>query len=80
MGRPKLDTKYARVMGQRIKRERKRKRLTQFELATRLGIDKSVVTRIERGSVSLSAQRVEQIATVLGVRVSRLYKAVAANG
>ncbi|MDR1739411.1 MAG: helix-turn-helix domain-containing protein, partial [Bacteroidales bacterium] len=42
---------YAYCMGQVIKDERKNEKVTQAELAQRIGVNKSYISRIENGDI-----------------------------
>ena len=53
------------AMGNRIKEHRKRKKLTQEEIAEMLGISVSFISRIERGNVKVSLETLTKIAAIL---------------
>jgi transcriptional regulator with XRE-family HTH domain len=55
------------TLGERIRLYRDRKRLTQFELADRVGVDKMTIWRVENGA-DLKSQVLVKIAKQLGVR------------
>jgi transcriptional regulator with XRE-family HTH domain len=67
MRRPRVDD-----LGSRIARARKRAGVSRQELAGLLGIDTSVLGRIERGHVSVNADRLVLIARLLGVSAAFL--------
>lgn len=50
-----------------LRRERERQGLTQLDVAQRLGVSESVISRLETGRRSVSLTVVEQVATALGV-------------
>lgn len=54
-------------IGQNIQRARYRRGLTQAELATAVGLDRTAISRIEAGSRSLAATELARVAAVLGV-------------
>lgn len=54
-------------VGQRIKKMRKLKGITQQELADRLGVTKSYMSRLESGQKKISLDRIESISTVLDI-------------
>lgn len=61
------------AIGARIKARRNELKLSQRELAARLGYnDHTTLTRIEAGKVDLSQSRLVQFADVLGVSVGYL--------
>lgn len=53
-------------LGRRIACERERAGLTQGQLAERVGVDRSAITRIERGRQSTDTLRLSAIADALG--------------
>lgn len=52
---------------------RKRKRLTQAVVATRLGVDAGVMSRLEAGSMIPTSVQVDTLVEVLGVPPSYLF-------
>lgn len=56
----------------RIKEARKMKKMTQKELADRIGVDFSVISRYENGTIIPPATRLESIAKILDVTVDYL--------
>jgi transcriptional regulator with XRE-family HTH domain len=60
-------------MGEKIRQFRKRKNLTQAELARRLGVDRSTINKIENGKIRPSLALLERIAHELGVSVKDFF-------
>jgi len=58
---------YAYCVGQIISDARKREKVTQQELAQRVGINKSYISRIENGSVEPGADMFLRILSALGL-------------
>lgn len=58
---------------ERIRYFRKRKGWTQEQLATELGVKRSVVSKYESGAISPSVEMLKNIAVALDVHVSALY-------
>ena len=56
----------------KIKEARKNKHMTQKELAAKIGVDFSVISRYENGTIVPPANRLQAIADVLGVTVDYL--------
>ncbi|MFN3405757.1 MAG: helix-turn-helix domain-containing protein [Cytophagaceae bacterium] len=56
-----------------IRTIRKQKGISQESLAYDLGIDYSTYGKIERGVISLTIDRLEKIAQILGVSVADIY-------
>ena len=50
-----------------IKNLRKERKWTQEELATRMGYDRSMITKIESGKVDLSQSKILEFAKIFGV-------------
>jgi transcriptional regulator with XRE-family HTH domain len=59
------------ALGQRIRAARKRRRLTQEQLATAAGITRTTVQNIENGRTS-EPYKVDEIAAALGIPVEEL--------
>lgn len=55
-----------------IRAARLRRRMTQAEIATRLGISPSLMSEIEAGTRNAGRDRLVRIARILGVRVADL--------
>lgn len=62
----------AQILGRRIRRERETRGLVQRQMAERLGLHVTAVSRVETGHRSLSADDLVAWASALGVRPSRL--------
>ena len=54
-------------IGRHIRQERERQGMTGEELGKKIGTDKGTISRIERGEAGLSTDRLQEIATALGV-------------
>ena len=54
-------------IGERLRRARKARQVTQLELAARTGVAHSTVVRIERGQARPRIETVEKFAEALGV-------------
>lgn len=62
-----LALEAARLLGQEIKLGRKRRRWSQSELATRAGLSRSTVQKIERGDMTSALGVVFEAASLVGV-------------
>ena len=60
-------------MGKRIRRYRREKKLTQEELADKVGMHYTTLSRIERGVSNPPVQTINKIAKVLRVDMSELF-------
>lgn len=60
-------------LGKRIRKVRKDRRITQEELADRVGLHYTTVSRIERGISNPPVQTVNKIAKALRVDMSDLF-------
>ena len=60
--------------GQKIKKVRMAKEMSQGKLAKKLGVDSSYISKIERGIQNISLKGVEKIAKALAVSVGELMK------
>ena len=55
------------VIGERLKRARKEKHLTQEQLAEKIDVSIAFLSRIERGSSQINLKRLSQICEILDV-------------
>lgn len=55
-----------KLIGMNIKLERIKHGLSQAELAHKLGVEQSYISRIESGSVAVSCQKIYEIIHLLG--------------
>lgn len=55
------------IIGERLKRARMDKKLTQEKLAEKLDVSIAFLSRIERGSSHISLKRLSQICDILGI-------------
>ena len=69
---------YAYCMGQMILEARKNERMSQSELASKVGTNKTYISRIERGLVEPGIGLFCQIANALGMRLE-MVKAININ-
>ena len=60
---------YAYYMGQILHDARKNEKLTQKELAVRVGVDKSYISKIEKGFIEPGISMFYRIASALGLSV-----------
>ena len=56
-----------------LKIKRKKKRLTQQQLAELVGVDRTLISKIESGSVTPSVTTAKKIAAVLGFNWTRFF-------
>lgn len=64
------DEELKTVLAQQFKELRLKNKLTQSQLADRLGVEKGQVSRIENGKFNLTLASINKVAAALGVRVS----------
>ncbi|EJD0673918.1 helix-turn-helix transcriptional regulator [Vibrio vulnificus] len=67
-----MNTKLAEAVGQRIVQMRRSKGLPQEKLALLAEIDRSYMSRIERGKINITLEKLYQIAGTLGCDVKEL--------
>lgn len=60
---------YAYCMGQMVMEARKQEKMSQSELAARVGTNKTYISRIERGLIEPGIGMFCQIANALGMRL-----------
>ena len=57
------------TVGERIKAIRKSKHMTQRELADKIGVKQSVVSKYEKNLASISVEKLNDIANIFGVDI-----------
>ncbi|RLZ07850.1 XRE family transcriptional regulator [Acinetobacter sp. 2JN-4] len=67
-----MNTELALSIGSKIREARKYKSISQEQLALLTIIDRSYLGRIERGEVSVTVEKLAQIAHVLNVDIKSL--------
>jgi DNA-binding XRE family transcriptional regulator len=60
----------AEILAHQFKALRKKKHLTQTELAEKLGMEKGQISKIENGKFNLTLATINKIAAALGARVN----------
>jgi DNA-binding XRE family transcriptional regulator len=60
----------AEILANQFKELRKKKNLTQEQLAEKTGIEKGQISRIENGKYNLTLATINKIATALGAKVN----------
>ncbi len=60
-------------LGKRIRKYRRERKMSQEELADRVGLHYTTISRIERGISNSPVQTVEKIAKVLKIKMSDLF-------
>jgi len=68
------EQKLARLIGKAVATKRLKKKLTQGQLAERLGVEPETISRIERGITLAPVSRLSGIADVLGVPLADLIR------
>jgi DNA-binding XRE family transcriptional regulator len=70
-GRIEFDNELkAEILAYQFKELRKKKNLTQEQLAEKTGIEKGQISRIENGKYNLTLATINKIATALGAKVN----------
>lgn len=64
------------IIGQRIKKARKEKNLTQEQLAEKIDVSIAFLSRIERGSSQINLKRLSQICEILGTTEGEILNGV----
>jgi HTH-type transcriptional regulator/antitoxin HipB len=60
----------AEILAYKFRELRKEKKLTQSQLAEKLGMEKGQISKIENGKLNLTLATINKIASVLGARVN----------
>lgn len=67
-----MNQELAQSIGFLIRSTRKQEHISQEQLALLTGIDRSYLGRIERGEVSVTVEKIAQIAVILNVDIKSL--------
>lgn len=67
------------IIGQRLKRARLDRRITQDSLAKQLGISVAFLSRIENGSSQINLRRLSQICDILGITEGEILNGTASS-
>ncbi len=62
-----MNYELAKLLGSNIKKVRKNKAISQEQLALLTSIDRSYIGRIERGEVTITVEKLYEIAKILEV-------------
>lgn len=68
--------KLAELFGENVRRQRKRQGISQEDLAFAAGIDRSYMSRVERGIVRITLEKVYLIAKALGCEPGELLPSI----
>ena len=61
-----------RIVGKNVRKFRLAKKLTQAQLATRMGVDRTYIVGLEKGERNVTIETLAQAAKALGMKVARL--------
>jgi transcriptional regulator with XRE-family HTH domain len=70
---PKLEKTFTKTIGQKVKALRRINKLTQIELASKMGLTFQQVQKYEKGISSLNPDRLKQIASIFDVKVGYFF-------
>lgn len=65
---------YRKILANNITKYRKKKGLTREELSLSLGFDNSYISKLEKGKLNITLDRLMAISNCLGVKLSDLFK------
>lgn len=60
----------ADILAYRFKEIRKKRKMTQTQLAEKLGMEKGQISKIENGKLNLTLATINRLASALGVKIS----------
>ena len=60
--------------GEKVRKERRQKGLSQEELAARAGVHRTYIGMIERSEKNITLENIEKITTALGLKISDFFK------
>lgn len=67
------------IIGERLKKARLAKNLTQEQLAEKLDVSVAFLSRAERGNVKINLSRINQICDILNISISDILTGTASN-
>ena len=67
------------IIGERLKKARKTKNLTQEQLAEKIDVSVAFLSRVERGDVKINLSRLSQICDILDISLSYILTGVGSN-
>lgn len=67
------------IIGERLKKARIAKKLTQEQLAEKIDVSVAFLSRVERGNVKINLSRITQICDILDVSISNILTGTASN-
>lgn len=67
------------IIGERLKKARKSKNLTQEQLAEKIDVSVAFLSRVERGDVKINLARLSQICDLLEISIAYILTGVGSN-
>lgn len=67
------------IIGERLKKARKSKNLTQEQLAEKIDVSVAFLSRVERGDVKINLPRLSQVCDILDISISYILTGVGSN-
>ena len=67
------------IIGERLKKARLAKHLTQEQLAEKLDVSVAFLSRAERGDVKVNLSRISQLCDILDISISNVLTGTASN-
>ncbi|MCB9231270.1 MAG: helix-turn-helix transcriptional regulator [Bacteroidia bacterium] len=69
-----VDWEFIKAIGRRIVALRKSQKLSQFDLAVKVGIERSQMGRIERGEINTTVNTLKKVAEGLEIEIGELFE------
>lgn len=67
------------IIGERLKKARKSKNLTQEQLAEKIDVSVAFLSRVERGDVKINLPRLSQVCDILDISIAYILTGVGSN-
>jgi len=67
------------IIGERLKKARKTKKLTQEQLAEKIDVSVAFLSRVERGDIKVNLSRLNQICDLLDISMSYILTGTGSN-
>lgn len=67
------------IIGQRLKKARVKKKLTQENIAEKLDVSVAYISRVERGTIKVNLKRLSQICQILDIAEGNILNGASSN-
>ena len=69
-----MTNKTRKILAENIEKHRLSKKITKEELSLILGVDNSYISKLEKGKINITIDKIEQLANYFEIEVWKLLK------